>query len=234
MNSAYWRAAKAARYVLLFVIVGAGVAGASSREHMPTKFRIVAMGDSTTAGTPGWKSPLEAPPDGAGDQTSQYAYWLMRAHPEWEVLNRGVNGERSDQIHARFERDVIGAKPAVVVIIAGVNDVYQGRQASFVTRELRAMYDRAREAGIRVVAGTIIPYNSATPDQNARMHEINRWIRQQAEADPNIDFVDTRAAAAASNDQDRLFESPDGLHPSAEGYRRMAEAVRRVLETIER
>jgi acyl-CoA thioesterase-1 len=194
--------------------------------------RVVALGDSTTAGTPGWKSPIEAPPDGAGDETSQYAYWLMKAHPEWEVLNRGVNGERSDQIHARFDRDVVEARPAVVVVIAGVNDVYQGRPAAFVTRELCAMYDCARDAGIRVVAGTIIPYNTATPDQNARMHEINRWIRQQADADPNIDFVDTRAAAAAPDDPDHLFESPDGLHPSAEGYRRMAEAVRRVLEKV--
>lgn len=196
--------------------------------------RVVALGDSTTAGTPGWKSPIEAPPTGAGDETSQYGYWLMQAHHEWDVLNRGVNGERSDQIRARFERDVIQPTPAIVVIIAGVNDVYQGRPASAVTGELRAMYGRAREAGIRVVAGSIIPYNTATPDQNARMHEINRWIRAQAEADPNIDFVDTRAAAAAADNPDRLFESPDGLHPSPAGYRRMAEAVRRVLEAIER
>ena len=39
------------------------------------------------------------------------------------------------------------------------------------------MYDKARAAGIRVVAGTIIPYNTATPDQNARMHAVNDWIR---------------------------------------------------------
>ena len=31
---------------------------------------IVALGDSTTAGTPGFKSPLEAPPDGAGNVQS--------------------------------------------------------------------------------------------------------------------------------------------------------------------
>ncbi|HEX6975534.1 MAG TPA: GDSL-type esterase/lipase family protein [Vicinamibacterales bacterium] len=208
--------------VVLFVTVLA----AFGAQRMPQTMRIVAMGDSTTAGTPGWKSPIEAPPKGAGDETSQYGYWLMKAHPEWEVLNRGVNGERSDEIHARFERDVIDAKPAVVVLIAGVNDVYQGRPASAVTRELRAMYDRAAQAGIKVVAGSIIPYNTATPDQNARMHEINRWIRGQK----GVTFVDTRAAAAASEDQDRLFESPDGLHPSPAGYRRMADAVRKVLE----
>jgi lysophospholipase L1-like esterase len=43
------------------------------------------------------------------------------------LLNRGVNGERSDEIAARFDRDVLAHRPRVVVIIAGVNDVYQGQ-----------------------------------------------------------------------------------------------------------
>lgn len=194
--------------------------------------RIVALGDSTTAGTPGWKSPLEAPPAGAGDETSQYAYWLMLAHPEWEVLNRGVNGERSDEIRGRFERDVVEAKPAVVVIIAGVNDVYQGRPTADVIAQLRLMYARAAEAGIRVVAGSIVPYNTATPDQNARMREINDWIRSQGDAGRGVWPVDTRAATAAADNPDRLFDSPDQLHPSAKGYRRMADAIRAVLERM--
>jgi len=197
-----------------------------------TNTRIVALGDSTTAGTPGFLSPVEAPPDGRGDRTSQYAYWLMQAHPEWEVLNRGVNGERSDQIAARFARDVIDASPLAVVIIAGVNDVYQGRAAEEVTRQLRAMYDRAAHAGIRVVAGTIVPYNTASEDQNARMHRINAWIRAQVQAEPAVAFVDTRAAVAAPGDPDRLAESPDGLHPSPAGYRLMAEAVGPVLGRV--
>src|SRR5918998_213695 len=79
--------------------------------------RIVALGDSTTAGTPGFLSPLEAPPAGRGEASSQYAWWLMQARPHWEVLNRGINGERTDQIRARFDRDVLGAAPDAVVII---------------------------------------------------------------------------------------------------------------------
>lgn len=192
--------------------------------------RIVAMGDSTTAGTPAFKSPREAPPKGSGDETSQYAYWLMKAHPDWEVINQGINAERSDQIHARFEEDVLAKKPAVVVIIAGVNDVYQGRGVEHVKAELAAMYRRAREAGIKVVAGSIIPYDTATADQNARMHAINDWIRAQPNEDPNVRFVDTRAAVAASDNHDRLVSSPDGLHPDAEGYRRMADAIAAVIQ----
>jgi lysophospholipase L1-like esterase len=190
-----------------------------------TAVTIVAIGDSTTAGTPAFRSPLEAPPDGAGDVESQYAYWLSRSHPDWRMLNRGVNGERSDQIRARFERDALRARPAVIVIIAGVNDVYQGRDAADVERELEAMYGAARAAHVPVVAGTIIPFNTATSDQNARMRAVNDWIRAYTAAHSDVVFCDTRASVAEPGNPDRLVSSPDNLHPSPDGYRLMALAL---------
>ena len=186
---------------------------------------IVALGDSTTAGTPFFKSPIEAPPNGTGDAHAPFPYWLTQAHPQWTVLNHGVNGERSDQISARFDRDVLAHHPQVVVIIAGVNDVYQGRSAESVTAELRAMYAKAKAAHIPVVAGSIVPYNTATPEQNARMHAINDWIKAEATRDANITFVDTRTAAARPDNIDLLASSPDGLHPDVNGYHRMADVL---------
>ncbi len=187
---------------------------------------IAAYGDSTTAGTPGFRSPLEAPPHGTGDVESQFAYWLMRAHPEWRVSNRGVNGERADQIRVRFLRDIGEATPDAAILLAGVNDIYQGRSAESVERELETMYSAARASRIPVVAATIVPYNTATPDANARMHAVNAWIRAYV-ADHAIDmaFADTRAAVTAADNSDRLVSSPDGLHPSPDGYRRMALAL---------
>ena len=193
---------------------------------------IVALGDSTTAGTPAFRSPAEAPPAGAGNEKSQYAWWLMQAHADWQVLNKGVNGERSDQIRARFERDVIAEKPSAVVIIAGVNDVYQGLPAAHVTEQLLGMYERARQAGIRVIAGTIIPYNTATPAENASMRAINDWIRRRARDDHNVEYADTRAAVSTPGNPDELSETPDQLHPSPAGYRAMADAIRPILERV--
>jgi lysophospholipase L1-like esterase len=194
------------------------------------RITIVALGDSTTAGTPGFRSPLEAPPDGDGDVTSQFAYWLARSHADWRVLNRGINGERSDQIRTRFGRDVVEAHPAVVVVIAGVNDIYQGRSAASVEQQLEQMYDAARAHGIAVVAGTIVPYNTATADQNARMRAVNDWIRAYAERQASVVFCDTRAAVAAPGAPDRLASSPDDLHPSPDGYRLMAHALEPAIE----
>jgi len=193
---------------------------------------IVCLGDSTTAGTPMFQSPIEAPPNGRGDERSQYGYWLMQSHADWRVLNRGVNGERSDQIAARFDRDVLAHAPAVVVILAGVNDVYQGRTVAHVTTQLRAMYDRAAAARISVVAGSIVPYNTASAEQNTRMHEINTWIAAAPARDANLRFADTRRAAAAPGNLDRLAGSPDGLHPDIAGYRRMAEVLDPIIARL--
>jgi lysophospholipase L1-like esterase len=200
---------------------------------MPTSVvTIVALGDSTTAGTPAFKSPIEAPPGGSGNPESQYAYWLMKAHPDWQVLNRGVDGERSDHIRARFARDAAQASPDVVVIIAGVNDVYQGRTAASVERELEAMYTAARAAKIAVVAGSIIPYNTATPEQNRCMRAVNDWIREYVERhDGGMVFCDTRRAVEAPGQPDRLVSSPDDLHPSPEGYKLMAAALEPAIVT---
>ncbi len=199
---------------------------------MAAVITIVALGDSTTAGTPAFKSPIEAPPHGAGNVESQYAHWLMQSHPDWRVLNRGVNGERTDQIRARFSRDVVDATPDLVVIIGGVNDVYQGRPAESAERELEAIYDAAREAGIPVIAGSVLPYNSATPDQNARMHAINRWIQAYAARHAEVVFCDTRAAVATPGAPDQLAASPDGLHPAPEGYKSMAERLEPAIRSV--
>ena len=117
-----------------------------------------------------------------------------------------------------------------VVIIAGVNDAYQGLRADAIARELEAMYDAARAAGIPVVAGTILPYNTATAPQTACVHRVNEWIRAYSTGHAGIVFCDTRAAVAAPHAPDRLVSSPDDLHPSPDGYRLMALAIEPAIQ----
>jgi lysophospholipase L1-like esterase len=119
-----------------------------------------------------------------------------------------------------------------LILIAGVNDVYQGRPVDHVISQLRTMYDRAARAEIRTLAGTIVPYDTATDDQNQAMRRINDWIRGAATGDPWLACAETRAAVAAPGHPDRLVDSPDRLHPSPAGYRLMAEAIRPVLEAL--
>ncbi len=197
-----------------------------------SRLKIVGLGNSTTAGTPGFKSPLEAPPRGRGNVESQYAYWMMKLHPGWVVLNRGINGQRSDQILARLDRDVLQEKPDYVIILAGVVDIYQGRPTDSVKESLVTMYRRSLRAGIRTVAATITPYNGMTRYDYESMSELNHWIRERSD-DLGILFCDTNAVVSDSADPSRLRSSPDGLHPDPEGYRRMGKALANTIERAE-
>jgi lysophospholipase L1-like esterase len=190
---------------------------------------VVALGDSTTAGTPAFLSPLEAPPDGRGDPESQYSYWLTRARPGWKALNRGVNGERADQIRARFARDVEAVHPRDVIVLAGVNDVYQGRPLEDAEADLLWMYRRAKTLGIVPVAATVLPFTRASKDQNHRLAALNSWIRAAAKTE-KIPFCDAATAVADPKDPARLKGSPDGLHPDVAGYRALGEALAQALK----
>jgi acyl-CoA thioesterase I len=154
---------------------------------------------------------------------------MMTMHPEWEVLNRGVNGERSDQIAARFDRDVLQERPDVTVVLAGVNDVYQGFPKEFTERNLRNVYSKGRENRIILVTATILPYNTMSRKAASAIRELNEWI-----AATSVEFdatcADTNRAVADPNDRDRLAGSPDGLHPGVEGYRRMGEVISRAIQ----
>ncbi len=196
---------------------------------MGRNLRIVGQGDSTTAGTPAFLSPLEAPPTGRGNPESQYAYWMMRSHPEWTVLNRGINGQRTDEILTRFARHVLEESPDYVIVLAGVNDVYQGRSQEIVKKNLASMYELARSNRVKVVAATILPYNYASEKESEAIREINLWIEETAKK-LGILFCDTNAAVADARDPSKLSSSPDGLHPDVSGYRKMGEVLSRIIE----
>lgn len=190
--------------------------------------RILALGDSTTAGTPAFFSPAEKPPRGAGDEKSQYAYWILQKHPDWTVWNRGVRGQRTDQILKRFKYEAGSFDPDVTVVLAGVNDLYQGRSPQEVKSNLGQIYNGAIANHSRVMTCTIVPYNSSTPEIKRRMLEVNRWIRDHS-THAGFLFCDTYEVLNDPKNPGNLAGTPDGIHPDVEGYRKMGEAIEKVL-----
>lgn len=195
-----------------------------------TTLRIVGLGDSTTADTPGFLSPLEASPNGKGNPESQYAYWIMKQHPEWTVLNRGINGQRSDEIRERFHQDVMGQKAQYVIILAGVNDIHQHAPLKPLQENLLSMYQESITNRIRPVAASVLPYDSASSQEAEVMHTVNQWIQSMARK-LEVPFCDTNNAVADPSNQNKLCSSPDGLHPDAKGYRAMGEALTLTIES---
>lgn len=191
---------------------------------------IVALGDSTTAGTPGFFSPRERPPEGLGNPESQYSYWVAQKHPEWKILNRGVRGQRSDQILKRFEWDVFSNNPQVLIVLGGVNDLYQGYPVEHVKQNLTQIYDRAEAAGIKIMACTILPVDLASEEVKQRIREANAWIKENA-VKRGFGFCDTYTALENPSRPGFLTATPDDVHPDVSGYKKMGEVIAAALET---
>lgn len=189
-----------------------------------TELTIVALGDSTTAGTPGFTPSFNLHAAGKGNIKSQYAYWLMQKHPKWKVLNRGVNGERSDQILNRFDRDVLANKPNAVVVVAGVNDIFQRKSIEETKKNLEKMHAKAKENKIGFILCTVLPYDIASPEAFENIQKMNQWILDYSKKE-KLASCDTFKATAHPKNPRMLASSADHIHPDAETYKKMSKEI---------
>lgn len=201
---------------------------------------IVALGDSITDG-------FHSTP-GADDRWPDFlARRIRRAGLHLAVANEGISGNRvladgaGPSALSRFDRDVLAIPGArTIILLEGINDigfsgglipglspkgVLSARRLIWGYRQLIA---RAHEHGLRILLGTMTPFQGSPAYSEAKERvrlAVNRWIRENRQADGVIDFD---AAMRDPNDPSRLrpaLDSGDHIHPNDRGYATMARAV---------
>lgn len=200
---------------------------------MTERIVVVGLGDSITAGNPGYDpDPARQPFEGT-DPESQYLYWAAQADPRIEFRNHGVGGERTDQILARFAAATVGADVLVNVLVVqgGINDVVHRKSIEAAARNLEGMVQRGRALGLAVALADVLPWNNGDRRAAADIESLNLLVAALAERTgvPLLRFHDTLV------DPDRPTRmrddwSDDGNHPSVEGHRRLGELAFRLPE----
>ena len=189
----------------------------------------VALGDSITAGSPGWDPDpaVRARIRPAPDWESQYEHWAELRDARLEFHNCGVYGERTDEIAARLERSAGVAD--VLVVQGGINDVAQRRPVEPAAENLRGIVRRGRELGLRVTIADVLPWNNGYPDADAPIRRLNELIATLAE-DEGVTVLAFYRTLEDPERPGRMVEdwTSDGDHPSAEGYRRLGELAFRL------
>jgi acyl-CoA thioesterase I len=139
-------------------------------------------------------------------------------------VGRGISGQTSPQMLVRFRQDVVELKPAVVVILAGTNDVAENTgpyDPSFTEGCLASMVEIAHANGIRVVLSSVLPAYDFPwrPGLNppAKIAALNDWIREYAKR-AHCTYVDYYAAMVDARPGLKADLSPDGVHPNPTGY----------------
>lgn len=163
--------------------------------------------------------------------TDVWARYFPAEFPGRPYVGRGISGQTTPQMLVRFRQDVIGLKPAVVVILAGTNDIAGNTGPStlgMIEDNLTSMVELARANGIRVVLCSVLPayaYPWAPSVQPApKIVALNAWIRKYA-ASTGVVYLDYWSAMADQRDGLRSDLTVDGVHPNEVGYRVMAKMV---------
>jgi lysophospholipase L1-like esterase len=203
---------------------------------------IVAVGDSLTDAN-------ISTHDGHHSWPSQLARRLIarqRGRP-MAVMNQGLGGNRilhdirGDSGLRRFDRDVL-AQPGVThtIVMLGTNDLRNRWRkteeeitaASQMIAGLKQFAVRGHAHGIKVIIGTITPFENETflpgawnPKREAIRQELNEWLRKTDVFDAIADFDQALRDPDHPTRMLPIYDCGDHLHPSDRGYRTMGDAI---------
>jgi lysophospholipase L1-like esterase len=153
-------------------------------------------------------------------------------------LGRGVGGQTTPQMLARFWPDVVALRPAAVHVLAGTNDIAgnTGPYDPAATRDnVQAMAALAKASGIKVVWGAVTPAAvypwrpALRPD--LEIPKLNAWLaafaREQGQG-----FADYTAVLDDGRGGMKPGLAYDGVHPTLDGYALMEPVALKALDAI--
>jgi acyl-CoA thioesterase-1 len=190
-------------------------AAAAGAPEVPTKPRIVCLGDSLTAGY--GLSPEDAYP-------AQLAARLRDAGLDYEVVNAGVSGDTSAGGLRRLEWSMAG-DVRVLVVALGANDGLRGLPPRDLRTNLARIIETAQARQVRVIlAGMEAPPNFG-PTYTRDFRAVYRELAGTYGVTLIPFFLDGVAGVATLNQS-------DGIHPTADGQRIVATTIWRVMAPL--
>ncbi|MGB3077001.1 MAG: SGNH/GDSL hydrolase family protein, partial [Chitinophagales bacterium] len=146
-------------------------------------------------------------------------------------INRGISGQTTSQMLVRFRDDVIELKPAVVVLLAGTNDIAENTgpiSLENIFGNIVSMAELAIANNIRVVLSSVLPvfdYPWRPGLQPAeKIVTLNKMIKTFADKNKLV-YVDYYTSMVDERKGLDKKYADDGVHPTLIGYKVMEPLV---------
>lgn len=150
---------------------------------------------------------------------------------ENNFAGRGISGQTTYEMLARFHSDVVALNPKVVAILSGINDIAQNDgpiSLENILGNIKSMCDIARANGIIPIICSILPTDrfSWRPDIKPApiVVEMNNMLKEYA-ASQGFEYVDYYVLMADETGALREGLSKDRCHPYPEAYKPMEDAI---------
>lgn len=185
--------------------------------------------------------------------------WPLASVAGSPIINKGIAGQQSFELLARFDTDVVALRPRAVIVWGFINDIFRAPAdgVDLSLDRIRASYTemlaRARLHDITVVLATevsvrpparslfesvvdvvaqLIGKTSYQDQVNTHVVAVNTWLTELA-AREGVPLLDLQSAVAESGGRRRrAFAQADGSHITDAGYDALTSYALPALEEV--
>lgn len=168
------------------------------------------------------------------------AKYIENFYPElsMKVINKGISGNRSKDLVARWKEDTLDLNPTIVTILIGINDTWRAFDSADPTsvedyaKNCEIIMKQTKDAGASLIilepfavpTGTVKA--SWRPDIDPKIDALRALSVKYADAYIPLDGIFYNLSVATAPE---IFTG-DGVHPSPAGHRIIAKEIIKVLE----
>ncbi len=180
--------------------------------------------------------------DPLGGWVARLLSYLEEENPDTIVHNQSVSGNTTRDLLSRFDCDIKGVHPDIIIFSIGINDsiIDEGEMGNRVEKEIfaqniHALLEKAAKTCSRIfVVGLIQVDESLTKPvlwddtlsyDNASIAEYNKILRDSADKN-HVHFIDVWNTLLPK-------DLADGLHPNASGHEKLFRTIAHALEELE-
>jgi lysophospholipase L1-like esterase len=180
---------------------------------------------------------------GYPDSVGQLTYHLRSlTHMRW--YNSGIGGQTSEDLRARFFRDMLGIAsnpsdgrggsptipglPSIVVIIVGINDLFAGITPERTIENLEWMASQCQQRGVRCVVLNLPGEAFHTQTSLRQAQKINQYLKNGVLDQYGACVVDYNRWWQNPSYNDDIHPSSlivDDIHPTKVGYDSLAHYI---------
>ena len=207
------------------------------------KESIIAIGDSITQADTQWTV--------LGHKNTIQGGWVTRLGSilnenfpdEYEVINKGINGDTAYGVLNRLDRDVILLKPDIVIIAIGTNDIFgnlgiaPNSTPEFYQTVMIRIFDKLKldipDTPVFVMGMTTVlrkyahmKFGNFLPPQEDLQTVFNNYNNILEELAQDFKFFYVNLPSQWPGDVEARWKFyADGIHPNDAGYDLMAESL---------
>lgn len=168
------------------------------------------------------------------------AKYIENFYPElsMKVINKGISGNRSKDLVARWKGDTLDLNPTIVTILIGINDTWRAFDSADPTsaeeyaKNCEIIMKQTKDAGASLIilepfavpTGTV--KDTWRPDIDPKIDALRALSVKYADAYIPLDGIFYNLSVETAPE---IFTG-DGVHPSPAGHRVIAKEIIKILE----